>query len=145
MTITTSNCVVFAAVVADSKLLANFVRIVDVDLAGCVDALVALIKARMPRLEHVNNYEMLLFGPQPAKPNATAFKKLIEDDFEALDPSESVGNLVGSMTRAYFVLKTIASSRLPSPASATGASWCSVVCGCIASMCRGRCAISEPI
>ena len=145
MAMATSNCVIFVAVVADGKLLANFVPIVDVDLAGCVAALVAQMKARMPRLGHVNDYELLLFGPQPAKPNAAAFKKWIEDDFEALDPSETVGNLVGSMTRAYFVLKTIASSWSPSQASVAGASRCSVECGCIASMCRGRCAISVPL
>ena len=132
MATTTFHCAILAAVVADGKLLASFVPIVDVDLSGRVDAFIAQIKSSTPRLENVKENEMLLFGPQPAKPNAAAFKKWIEDDFEALDPRASVGNLIGNMTQAYFVLKTIASSQAPSVAPAAGASRCSVVCGCVA-------------
>ena len=129
----TRSCEIFASVVSDGAR-GTYVQVSGVECSGPKITLWMGIRDAHPRrLREIDDGDMFLYGPEPS---ASGFPDdpVVPTRGRVIDTAGTVGDLVGSMPRAYFLVK----SNAPVPSSAVGAlpRRC-VLCMCTA-LCMGR-------
>ena len=106
---------IYFAVEQDGRLVGDFARVADFDLAGDVDDLKQRLKAWSADLAGIEPRHMTVFGPRAEKPRITDVARLMGE--EPCDPTIVLGDLIGDKECTFFIVRVTA----PPPAAAAGA------------------------